>query len=207
MAASSSSDSPIIISSDRREEHSVSERMEMEESITVTEESSPGSGAHVRVPKHTKVSPRQATAVPKITLSRTEDPMGPLVLGRDHARSRQARLEKTNLKMAVWAVVLLACLGIVAAYLVLSSEGEEATVWKVADLALFFLLLFMLSRFLTTTAVVILIVSVACFHCWEQVHYHPELDANRGYLKKHARYFAAMFVFCLVCLKAAPYLS
>ncbi len=158
---------------------------------------------------HGTVSKKEGVAKDSFNLSKRKTKTGAssqrgqplLMIGKDHAKSRADRAVKAQVKIAAWSVVFL--MSAVAFMYALSASdngvGNMDRASKVMDYGLFFVMLFIIARFLTTTAALILILSVAGFHYLENVHYkeRPPL----GFSGLHARYFMAMFVGCFLCLR------
>jgi len=126
---------------------------------------------------------------------------GALVLGRSHSFTRAAREQKSFSQLVLWSSILALCL-VAVAYNVISGQGEGGNLdsqSRAGDYMLFFIMLFVTGRFLTSSAAVIVIASVAAFHVLERIHYR-DLPPP-GITGHHVRYFMLMYIFCFVFLR------
>ncbi len=129
-----------------------------------------------------------------------------VIAGRDHAKSRMDREQRRSAKLLLWSALL----GISALLFLYTSSashhshddsqavGNLGPSGKMLDYGLFFLMLFFLFKFLTTTAAVTIITSVAAFHYFERIHYRSRPPI--GVQGLHLRYFLLMFLGCLATL-------
>ncbi len=123
-----------------------------------------------------------------------------LVEGKDHTESKIGREQRRSAKILVWSAVL----GVsVVLFFVTGMFGSEAggnlgLSGKMLDYTLFFIMLFVLSRYLTTTAAIVVFASVAAFHYFEKIHYRDRPPT--GLQGLHGRYFLLMFMGCLATL-------
>ena len=145
-------------------------------------------------------SNKDKASVIKKSLFTGTDHGAPLIIGKDHTHSRQERRAKATTKILLWGAVFL--LSVMAFTYAMNQEdgvGNMTAKDKLLDYGLFFIMLFIVARFLTTVAAAILIVSVAAFHYWENLHYKERPPI--GLSGHHARYFMGMFVMCFICLR------
>jgi len=116
-------------------------------------------------------------------------------------QSQETREQKALSQLILWSFVLAICIIAVAYNLNAGDEGggnlnSKRRIW---DYVLFFAMLFVAGRFLTASAAVIVISSVAAFHIFERIHYR-DLPPP-GVTGQHVRYFMLMYILCFVSLR------
>lgn len=131
----------------------------------------------------------------------------PMIIAHEHRKTREAREQEMMTKVSFWAgVLVLACVAFFYAVMYSSDgTGNMSESGKFVDYALFFVLLFITFRFLTTFAAVAVIASVAAYHLLARIHYRNQ-PAPMGPSGHHVRYFMGMFVACFVGLRLSYYL-
>ena len=119
---------------------------------------------------------------------------GTIILGKH----RHQRATDDDWKILMWLGIF--CSAVAAMFFhhnfMLNADISQDLI---LDYVLFFALLFMVTRFLTTAAALVVILSVAGFHFLEEIYYHKRTPP--GLQGHHMRYFMVMFVVCFVVVR------